>query len=207
MPGGGHEGDSQDVFRGDGIQLCPGAVDAGDDAQPVLARQFQIIVVFHVEGLDEQAEIQQAVFQLFLDDVGVAGEHFDGQVGILLAQVGEGIRQIVDQIGDAGPNADAAGQIQIFILDFAFRLFHQGQDFFGPLAQVHPFFREGGAAVAADEQLLAQFLFQVGHLAGQGRLGDEQQIGSFGHVLFPGHRQEIFQGADFHKDAPFTGYV
>ena len=157
------------------------------------------VVFFRVEGFDEQTKIQQSVFQPFLDPVCVVGEQFDGETGIFLMEFPESVGDPMHGPGFSGTDPDAAGKVHVVFPDLFFGLVHQGQDFFCPLAQVHPFFRQGSAPVGPDKELFAQFLFQVRHLPGQGGLGDEQHIGGLGHVLFPGHRQKIFQGADFHS--------
>jgi len=81
-------------------------------------------------------------------------------------QPGKGIGQEMDDRCFSGANADTAGQFQLVIADFRFGLTDKGQDFFGPLSEVDSFFRQMGAAVGPDEQLLAQFFFQIGHLPG-----------------------------------------
>ena len=138
------------------------------------------------------------MFQPLLDSVRVVGEQFDGQMGILLMEFGEGVGDPVHGPGFSGTDPYAAGKVHVVFPDLFFGLVHQGQDLFRPLAQVHSFLRQGGTPIGPDKELLSQFLFQVCHLPGQGRLGDEQYIGGFGHVLLPGHRQKIFQGTDFH---------
>lgn len=59
-----------------------------------------------------------------------------------------------------------------------------------------------GGITAGDEELFAQFLLQIGHLPGQGRLRDVQQISCSRHILFPGDGQEVLQGPYFHDVTP-----
>ena len=117
-------------------------------------------------------------------------------------QFGKGVGQEVHDWCFAGTDADTARQFRLVVADFGFRLLDEGHDFLGPLAQADAFFREQCTAVGPDEKLLAQFLFQIGHLPGQRRLCDMQHIGCTGHILFPGDGQEVLQGPYFHGFPP-----
>ena len=146
-----------------------------------------------MERLYEERKIKKPVFQFFLNRIGIARPEFDGQARIVPAQLGEGLRQVMNQVRNAGADADVAGKVRIVVADFFFRLVDEGEDFFGSLTQVDPFFGQDRAAVRASEELFAQFCFEIGHLPRQRQLRDVQDVGSFGHIFFSGDSQEIMQ--------------
>ena len=101
-----------------------------------------------------------------------------------------------------GTDTDTASQFRLIVADFGFRLLDEGHDFLSPLAQADAFFREQRTAVGPDKELFDQFLLQIGHLPGQRRLRDVQQIGCSRHILFPGDGQEVLQGPYFYEVTP-----
>ena len=150
----------------DGWQLSPGCVTAGDDADRVAFRQAQEFVFFRIERLDEEGEVDEAVREFLFDCIGIARKEFTRNAWLFPPQFGKGVRQEVYDRCFAGADADTARQFRLVVADFGFRLLDEGYDFLSPLAQADAFFREQRTAVGPDEELFAQFLFQIGHLPG-----------------------------------------
>lgn len=75
--------------------------------------------------------------------------------------------------------------------EFIFRLIDEREDFLGSLAQVYAVLCQNGAAARAREELLAKLVFDISNLARECRLRHMQHIGGFGHILSPGHGQEV----------------
>ena len=65
------------------------------------------------------------------------------------------------------------------------------ENFLRALPKVHAVLGQDGAAARAREELLAEFVFEIGNLARECRLRHMQHIGGFGHILFPGNGQEV----------------
>ena len=149
------------------------------------------MVVLGVEWLDHQREVDEAVRELFLDGVGIAREELDGQARVAAVQVGEQVGEDVHGMRLARADADAARKVNRVVLELVLRLVDEREDFLGPLAQMYAVLGQQGTAACAREELLAKLVFEIGNLARERRLRHMQHIGRLGHVLLPGHSQEI----------------
>ena len=82
---------------------------------------------------------------------------------------------------------------------FLLRLIRQLNDFLGPPFQQHAVLCEDNTVFAPVKKRHSQFLFQLHHLPGEGRLGNMEKTGSFGNVFFSCHHQKISENTDFHN--------
>ena len=71
----------------------------------------------------------------------------------------------------------------------------------GPPVEFAPGGCHGHPMAAALQQFHTHFVFQIGELAAEGRLGDPQAPGGAGNVAFVGDHDEIFQMAEFHTNS------
>ena len=179
------------VIGRDAALLRPFAVIARHDADAHRFRQPDEVILLDVEWFDHQREVDESVREFFLDGVGIAREELDRQARVAAVQLGKEIGEDVHGMRFACADADTARKINRVILHLVFCLVDEREDFLGPLAQVHAVLCQNGAAARAREELLAELVFEVGNLARERRLRHMQHIGGFGHILFPGHGQEV----------------
>ena len=188
---GDEQGHLAEILCRDAVFCSPLAVVARHDADAHRFGQSDEVVVLGVEWLDHQSEVDEAVRELFLDRVGIAREELDRQARVAAVQVGEQVGEDVHGMCLACADADAARKVNRIVLELVLRLVDEREDLLGPLAQVHAVLGQDGAAARAREELLAELILEIRNLARERRLRHMQHIGRLGHVLLPGHSQEI----------------
>ena len=188
---GAEQGHLIEIIWRNAVFLSPLAIVARNDADAYRFGQADEVVVLGVEWLDHQREVDEAVRELFLDGVGIAREELDRQARVAAVQVGEQVGEDVHGMRLARADADAARKVNRIVLELVLRLVDEREDLLGPLAQVHAVLGQDGAAARAREELLAELILEMRNLARERRLRHMQHIGRLGHVLLPGHSQEI----------------
>ena len=171
--------------------MSPLAIVARNDADAYRFGQADEVVVLGVEWLDHQCEVDEPVREFFLDGVGIAREELDRQARVAAVQVGEQVGEDVHGMRLARADVDAARKVNRVVLELVLCLVDEREDLLGPLAQVYAVLRQQGVAARAREELLAELIFEIRNLARERRLRHMQHIGCFGHILLPGHSQEI----------------
>ena len=87
-----------------------------------------------------------------------------------------GFGDFPDSVGLAGSDIDIAAYRFVGLGDLILGPSHQVQDLLRPLSQQHSLLCQRDLPAASDHQLLAQILFQLPELAGEGGLCQVQRV-------------------------------
>ena len=93
------------------------------------------------------------------------------------------------------------------VAEFRLGVLGQGNQLLRPFVQHLAGVRQGGFPLAPDQKRRAQFLLQVGHLPGQGGLGNVQQLCRMGNILFFGHHQKVMKNPQLHTINSFVPFI
>ena len=188
---GADQGQTQQIGGPDGLLFGQGMVPAHDRTPDIRAGKFQVAVSGQVHRLHQNREIQQSPVQPFGQVLPVAAVQVDTDPGTALL---EGLHlpgQIADAFGLGAADADVSAVQLVQRLKLLLGLVHHVQNVLGPLAEQHPLVGKADIVVAPDKELLAQLVFQVLQLPGQGGLGDVEPLGGVGDAALPGHLQKV----------------
>ena len=168
----------------------------------VLGGQVEAVVFVDVGGLDQDAEIQQALVQPVGHILGVAAVQVEADAGVFGPQPVDHPGDEANGLALPAPDVHIPADGVLHRGELGLGLVHHGHDLLSPLAQQHPLGGQIHPVAAAYQQGVPQAVLQVLDLPGQGGLGQVQVIGGPGDAALPGHRQKIAQRPYLHVMRP-----
>ena len=174
---------------GDGFELAPWMVDAGDDDELII-EEWDALEVF-VDGWPfDEADVEAGVVDGHFDLVGVGDFKAQGNFWIMLLEVAEDVRRDVFTDGDAGADTQSSEDGVVELLHVFFQAGLHVAHFSGVLIEQFACFSEDDVAANAVEQTGAIVFFEHLDLEADGRLCEKQCLSGLGKAfLFHDHQK------------------